>query len=119
MTRITDSILDKQRFANCMMLLYKAHGLKYDKDQTAVYFKSLRNKIMFESLEYAVEKSIGDDDRFPKIPRLLELARSMPPYQDLTMKAIPEDCTPPDVAADNLKKLNELLQEIGCAGFGT
>lgn len=117
MTRITDSIPDKQRFANAMMLLYKAHGLKYDKDQTLVYFESLRTKIMFESLEYAVEKSIAADDRFPKIPRLLELAKSMPPYQDITLKTIPEDCTPPDVAAENLKKLNEMLQEFGCGSF--
>lgn len=117
MTRITDSVPDKQRFANCMMLLYKAHGMKYDKDQTAVYFEALKPKLMFESLEYATGQSIGMDDRFPKIPRLVELAKSMPPYQDLSKTAIPEDCTPPDVAADNLKKLNEMPQGFGCGSF--
>lgn len=102
-----------------MLPLYKAHGLRFDADQSTTYHTAIKNKLMFESLEYAVSKSIELDERFPKIPRLIELAKQMPPFQDLNLKAIPEDCTPPDVAASNLKKLNEMLQGFGCGSFNT
>lgn len=76
MTRITDSRDDKARFAAAMVRLYKAHLLQPDKEHTAVYHEALKGQLFFEPFEHAVKESLRLDDRFPKIPRLIQLSHT-------------------------------------------
>lgn len=89
-----------------MAALYKAHMLQPDREHTEIYLEAISPLLVFEALEFAVKESIRLDDRFPKVPRLLELAKlwkpPVPPA-DLSRTALPEG-TYSDPAAEEAFK---------------
>lgn len=97
--------------------------LQADNPHTAVYLEALQGVVFLEAFEFAVQESIRLDDRFPKIPRLIELSRrwrAPVPKADLSRPALPE--ITPEQAAMNLARVNELIRrwdagEIGSADF--
>lgn len=92
--------------------LYKAHMLQLDREHAEVYLDPLSQALCFEALEFAVKESIRLDERFPKVPRLIELGRRWRKPQataDLSRPALPE--ITPEQAAMNLARVNELIRK--------
>jgi hypothetical protein len=118
MTMIDDSKEAKKRFAAAMAALYKAHGLQPDREQTAIYHEAIKGEICMEAFELAARQSLKLDERFPKIPRLLELGRRWSPPRlvaDLSRPALAEFTeTQHEEAA---KRLDALL--AGFSRWGT
>lgn len=85
--------------------------LQLDREHAEVYLEPLSQALCFEALEFAVKEAIRLDERFPKVPRLIELGRRWKRPQhpaDLSRPALPE--ITPEQAALNLERVNELIR---------
>lgn len=85
--------------------------LQVDNAHVAVYLEALQGVLCLEAFEFAVKESIRLDERFPKVPRLIELGRRWRqprPTADLSRPALPE--ITPEQAALNLERVNELIR---------
>lgn len=93
------------------MKLAEVYDARFNDVRQLAYLEALET-IKAVALEYAVNEAIKKEDFFPSPAKLIEYAGCYSPPSlsgDLSRAAIPEDCTPPDVAVKRLREVMKVL----------
>lgn len=94
-----------------LLKLAEVYDARFNEVRQLAYLEALES-IKAVVLEFAVKEAIKREEFFPAPAKLIEYAGCYRPpvlSGDLSRPAIPEDCTPPEVAVRRLKEISAIL----------